>query len=110
MVKSRSNFLLTFINDVMVENYYYENREEIRRKVREKYRKDKEYREKLKKYYREKYHSDPEYKKMTLENARNRYYNDPEYRERTIQRAKDRALRLKNEKAKATKTVKKKTK
>jgi hypothetical protein len=45
---------------------------------------------------------------MTLDNARNRYYNDPEYRERTIQRAKERALRLKNEKAKINKAVKKK--
>ena len=72
LIKTQTYFFININNNIMAENYYYENREEIRRKVREKYRKDKEYREKLKKYYREKYHNDPEYKKMTLENARNR--------------------------------------
>lgn len=57
--------------------YYEKNKEQILKRLNDKYRSNTEFKEKVK-----------------AENKR-RYHEDPEYKEKTIQRAKDKSLKKK---------------
>ena len=75
----------------MEKTWYERNKEKVLKKLKDRYRQDKEFREKAKKRYRDKYHSDPEYRENTKKRAIERYHKDEEYRKATIQRARKRS-------------------
>lgn len=60
------------VTGIMAQTYYEKNKEKILKRLKEKYKEDKEFREKVKTTYREKYHKDEEYKKATIERAKKR--------------------------------------